>query len=219
MCYYDNSAGKARVLSISGTTVTAGDEIAFTQSSISSISVTALSETKALVCYEHAHRGEACVLSISGTTVTAGNIGYIYGTMAIISVTALSETKALLCGGYSTEIKACVLSISGTTVTVRAENVFNSKSVNSISVTAISESKALLCYNYNDSANDAYEVKACVLSISGTTVTAAYEKVLNSYETSYISVTALPFSEGKTIVSFTDNYHSSSGKYCLLYFA
>ena len=221
VCYRDtdNSGyGTACILSISGTTVTVGAEKVFNNGTTSDISVTALSESKALVCYQDTDNsgyGTTCVLSISGTTVTAGAAKAFKGwRISDISVTALSDSKALVCyrddltSNYGT---TCVLSISGTTVTAGAEKVFNSANTSYISVAALSESKALVCYQ--DIENSNYGT-ACVLSISGTTVTAGAEKVFNGRRTAYISVTAL--SESKALVCYQDIENSNYGTTCVL---
>jgi hypothetical protein len=125
VCYYDagnSSYGTSCVLSISGTTITAGTPVVFESAYSDYISVTALSDTKALVCYRdngNSSYGTSCVLSISGTTITAGTpVVFESANSSYISVTALSDTKALVCyrdAGNSNYGTSCVLSISGTT--------------------------------------------------------------------------------------------------------
>jgi hypothetical protein len=75
VCYTDNgnsNYGTACVLSISGTTVTAGTPIVFESADSYYFSVAMLDANKAIVCYTdngNGSYGTACVLSISGTTV------------------------------------------------------------------------------------------------------------------------------------------------------
>ncbi|WP_230683134.1 hypothetical protein, partial [Streptococcus pneumoniae] len=67
--------GTACVLSISGTTVTAGTPVVFESAATYYTSVAMLDSSKAVVTYRddgNSGYGTACVLSISGTTVTAG---------------------------------------------------------------------------------------------------------------------------------------------------
>jgi hypothetical protein len=221
VCYRDNgnfSYGTACVLSISGTTVTAGTPVVFESANSPYISVAMLDSSKAIVCYRdggNANYGTACVLSISGTTVTAGTpVVFESATSSYISVAMLDSSKAIVCyrddgnAGYGT---ACVLSISGTTVTAGTPVVFESANSEYISVAMLDSSKAIVCYT--DNGNSSYGT-ACVLSISGTTVTAGTPVVFESAYSDYFSVAMLDSS--KAIVCYRDNGNSSYGTACVL---
>ena len=66
--------------------------------------------------------------------------------------------------------------------------VFESASTTYISVTTLSATQALVCYQ--DSGNSSYGT-ACILDISGSTITPGTPVVFNSATTEYISVTTL----------------------------
>ena len=212
-----NSAyGTACVLSISGTTVTAGTPVVFASANTAYISVAALDSSKAVVTYQDAGNyayGTACVLSISGTTVTAGTpVVFESANTTYISVAALNSSKAVVTyrdGGNSGYATACVLSISGTTVTAGTPVVFRSANTYYTSVAALDSSKAVVTYSGNSNYGT-----ACVLSISGTTVTAGTPAVFESANTNYISVAALDSS--KAVVTYCDNGNSSYGTACVL---
>ena len=94
----------------------AGTPVVFKSASVYYTSVTALSETKAIVTYRdsgNSYYGTACVLDISGSTITAGTpVVFESATATYISVTALSDTKAVVVyqdGGNSSYGTACVL--------------------------------------------------------------------------------------------------------------
>jgi hypothetical protein len=84
--------------------------------------------------------------------------------------------------------------------------VFESASSYYISVSTLDSSKALVCYT--DYGNSSYGT-ACVLSISGTTITAGTPVVFESADSYYFSVSTLDSS--KAIVCYRDNGNSSYG--------
>ena len=131
-----------------------------------------------------------------------------------ISVAMLDSSKAVVTyrdGGNSSYGTACVLSISGTTVTAGTPVVFESANTSDISVAMLNSSKAVV--TYQDNGNSGYGT-ACVLSISGTTVTAGTPAVFEAASTTYISVAALDSS--KAVVTYQDAGNSSYGTACVL---
>ena len=182
------------------------------------ISVSTLDSSKAIVCYQdggNSSYGTACVLSISGTTITAGTpVVFESATSTYISVSTLDSSKAIVCyrdDGNSSYGTACVLSISGTTITAGTPVVFESATSTYISVSTLDSSKAIVCYT--DDGNSSYGT-ACVLSISGTTITAGTPVVFESASSYYISVSTLDSS--KAIVCYRDDGNSSYGTSSLL---
>ena len=127
-----------------------------------------------------------------------------------ISVTALSESKALVCysdDGNSSYGTACVLSISGTTVTAGSEKVFNSAKTSSISVTALSGGTALVCFSKIEyqSPKTIYRGKAKIISIFGNIISITSESESDFDQATNISVDAIPLSEGKAVAAFSDS--------------
>jgi len=98
--YGNSSYGTSVVLSISGTTITAGTPVVFESASSYYISATTLSSDKVLVAYRdngNSNYGTAVVLSISGTTITAGTpVVFESANSIYISATTLSSDKVLV---------------------------------------------------------------------------------------------------------------------------
>jgi hypothetical protein len=215
----NSNYGTACVLSISGTTVTAGTPAVFEAANSPYTSVAALNSSKAVVTYTdngNSYYGTACVLSISGTTVTAGTpVVFESATTYYTSVAMLDSSKAVVTytdDGNSSYGTACVLSISGTTVTAGTPVVFESAAIDSISVAMLDSSKAVV--TYRDGGNSNYGT-ACVLSISGTTVTAGTPVVFESANTGYTSVAMIDSS--KAVVTYQDVGNSYYGTACVLF--
>ncbi len=221
VCYTDggnSSYGTACILNISGSTITPAIPVVFESASTQFISVTTLSSNQALVCYQdtgNSSYGTACILDISGSTITpATPVVFESARAQYILVTTLSSTQALVCyrddinSGFGT---ACVLDISGSTITPETPVVFESASTSEISATTLSSNQALVCYR--DTGNSSYGT-ACVLDISGSTITPATPVVFESASSTYVSVTTL--SSTQALVCYTDGGNSNRGTACVL---
>jgi hypothetical protein len=117
----NSSYGTARVLSISGTTITAlSPAFVFESASTSYISACVLDSSRVLVAYRDGGNydyGTAIVLSISGTTITAPSSAFVFKSAATtyISACVLGSSRVLVAytdGGNFGYGKAIVLSMS-----------------------------------------------------------------------------------------------------------
>ena len=190
----------------------------FESASSTYVSVTTLSSTQALVCYTdggNSSYGTACILNISGSTITpATPVVFESASTSEISVTTLSSNQALVCyrdTGNSSYGTACILDISGSTITPATPVVFESAVTYYISVTTLSPTQAIVCYR--DDTNSGFGT-ACILNISGSTITPATPVVFESASTQYISVTTL--SSNRALVCYQDVGNSSYGTLTLL---
>jgi hypothetical protein len=164
--------GTAVVLTIDGTTITAGTEITFqdTNVDVNYISAVALSDSKALVVYQGGVNSSAKVLTIAGTTITVGTeINFEGGSGTLYpSAVALTDSKVLVAyqdfdnSRYGTAI---VFTVDGTTITAGTAKVFDYNTTTYPSLVAFSETSTLVAYNNGLSSYSSIEV-------SGTTITA-----------------------------------------------
>ncbi len=201
----ESCSGEACVLSIDGTTITAGTPVVFNSAYTTYVSAVALSDTKVVVAYKYFDynsiiRGEACVLTIDDTTITVGTpVVFSSGSISFTSAVALSDTKVLVAYTKNYDsggAEACVLSIDGTTIAVGTPVVFNSASIYYISAAALSDTKVVVAY-YDPSSSYG---DACVLSIDDTTITVGTSVVFNSVDIRDISTVAL--SATKVLVAY-----------------
>jgi hypothetical protein len=221
VCYQDagnSDYGTARILTIANNVITAHTPVVFESAESTNISVTKLSDSKAIVCYcdvGNLNYGTACILNISDNTITAGTPAVFESADTYtISVTSLSSTKAVVCYrdvGNTDKGIARVLTESSGTITAGTPAVFNNAVTYSISVTHLSSTKAIVCYINNG--NSDYGT-ACVLTELNGTITAGTPKVFESAATSWISVVSL--SSTKAIVCYRDNGNSNYGTACVL---
>ena len=210
--YDSSSVGKAIVLTVSDTTITAGTAVVFQSGIIPYISAVALTDSKVLIAYRNdskSNYGTAIVLTVSGTTITVGTAKvFESATILHISAVALSDSKVLVAyqdGGNSSYGTAIVLTVSGTTITAGTAKVFESAKTYYISAVALSDSKVLVAYR--DDGNSSYGT-AIVLTVSGTTITVGTAKVFESASTTYTSLVA--FSETSALVA----YNKGQGGFC-----
>jgi hypothetical protein len=155
----NSNRGTARVLEISGTTISAsGSNLVFNTSSSSVTSVAKLETNKALVSYraDGGSSGQATVLSVSGTTITAGT-NFVYqatGNADQNSTAILSSSKGFVAyvnGENDFFGTARVLSISGTTITAGLSFVFNNGTIQHPNAKTIDSNNVVI--SFSDSSN------------------------------------------------------------------
>ena len=215
--YANSSYGTACILNISGTTITAGTPAVFASSSITSFDSLALSATKALVTFRNngnSLRGTGCVLSVSGSSITAGT-HHIYDNARCDEnqLAKLTDTKAMVVfSAYGrTEGYADILDISGTTITSGSTGsslAFENSRILNIQVVALTSTKALV--TYKDLGNN--YATACVLDVSGSTITAGTPSALQTSDISYPALAALTATKAIMIYSDQANTNRASSR-------
>ena len=206
--------GTACVLTISGSTITAGSPAVFGQNYSYSDIVTALTSTTAVVIFGNpSSYPSACLLTISGTSVSGGANLTINTSNShlVMSVDRLTDTTAIAvyknASAYGTSV---VLSVSGTSLTLGTPVVFNAASTADVSVTSLSATQAMVCYT--DAGNSSYGT-SCILNVSGTTITAGAEAVFTSSTATYKRVDSL--TSTKAVVVYRDGTNTY-GTACIL---
>lgn len=168
----------AVVATITGTTITFGTPVVIRSGlSPQGVGCCALSSTSALVTYGNASSiWCATALTISGTTITAGSETSA-GTVASGSqCVRLTSTTALCTDDYGN--KARVATVSGTSVSWGAETSFGSTG-NYACVTSASATTGVVANLPYTGANSG-RLCATALTISGTTITAGSETVVDT---------------------------------------
>ncbi len=168
---YSNTTGRARLLSISGSTLTLGSEVVIASTAISKISSTLMADNAVLVCYGNSSayaRGRAQVLTISGSTISTGTEYQTNGNQYVecTSVEKISERQALLCyedmsANYYGA--AQILTVSGSAIAVGDETVFNTSRSDYMTVAHMNEDLAVVSYIDRD---NSYQAIARLLTLS-----------------------------------------------------
>jgi len=211
----NSNYGTARLLGISGATITAiGSTRIFNTAETTLPVIAHLTDTKTLVAYSDAGNsghGTAVVLDIEGISITSGT-AFVFNANATsdFTITPLSETKALVVysdDGNSGQGTAIILDVSGSTITAGTPFAFNAADTSNISVVTLSETLALV--TYSDVGNSSYGT-ALVLTVSSSTITASgSEFAFNENTTLYTSVTSL--SSTKAVVTYRDDGDAGKG--------
>ena len=210
----NSSYGTACILTLSGSSITAGSEVVFNSGDSRYVVVAVLSATKAIVAYQdnsNSSKSTACILSISGSSITAGSELIFYATdrSRHLSITALTDAKAIVTlearDATNSPGKACILDVSGTTITAGSVQQFTTGVIYSTSVTALSSTKAIVVYQVSPNA------QSRVLDISGTTITAGSALEYRTGTTSYQNIAKL--TSTRAIVSYSDNANGSYATY------
>jgi len=219
--YRDNGNsgyGTACILTVSGSSITAGTPIVFESASTYYISVIRLTDTKALVAYQdrgNSSYGTANVINVSGTSITVGTpVVFNSASSEYVSSTMLNSTKVLVVyrnGGNAGKGTSRILTVqagSGTNISVSAAVLFENASVYYTAVTAVSATKAIVAYyDYGNS----QVFTACVLDVSGTSITAGTPANVTTTSGigAHIAITAL--STTKALIAYQDNGNSGYG--------
>ena len=197
--------------------ITPGTSQVFESATTSYISVAMLLGDKALVAYRddgNSSYGTACIL-VSGSTITPGTpVVFESANSYYIAVAMLSATKAIVTytdAGNSNYGTACILDVSGSTITAGTPVVFQSTATSFTSVSRLTSTKAIV--TYSDLGYSNYGT-ACILDVSGSTITATDPAVFESANTAFTSVATL--TSTKAIVTYGDYGNSGYGTACIL---
>lgn len=178
---YSSSAdnfGYACILDVSGSTITPGTPALFDNTGdIGSLSIVALSTTKAIAVYKEltgTDNDKAVILDVSVSTITPGTPATIdpTGDSGRTRVIALSATKALALISDETparDLYACVLDVAVSAITPGTPLSITTGTIETgISMVALSSTTAYITYRPVTGGN----VVGQVLSVSGATVSA-----------------------------------------------
>lgn len=179
---YNTGSGAANlyavVATVSGTTITFGTPVIIRSDlSPQGVGCCALSSTSALVTYGNTSSvWSATALTISGTTITAGSETSAGTTASGSTCVALTSTTALCIDDYGN--KARIATVSGTSVSWGSPTSFGSTG-NYGYVTSGSSTTGIVANCPYSGANSG-KLVATALTISGTTITAGSETVLDA---------------------------------------
>lgn len=210
----NDTFGKARVGSVSGTTISfPAAAVNFNPANTAHISIAALSSTAVVIAYQdggNSSYGTAIIGTISGTTITFGS-EYMFNNAnnnTAIAVAALSATTFVVGSFNSADSRVYVGTVSGTAISYGTGVVFETGSFTSFytSIVALTSTTFMVAW-----ARGTTDGRAKIGTVSGTTVsfTGASDVVFNSAITSFIS--AVKISATQVAVAYADTGNSSYG--------
>lgn len=169
-----NNKLAAFVLTVSGTTVTAGsinDSLSSGGGSGNFVGMSTVSATKAVVIYRNDTNGSNMnVVAISGDTVTVGADLTLDASAQVsdmrVEVIDSSNVLAVYIDGLA-DGYIQVLTIGATTLSTNTEEALGSTNMNNVRVVLLSTTKALVTYTTLSNSH----ISAQVIDISGTTLT------------------------------------------------
>jgi len=187
----DDTYGHVKVGTVSGPTISYGNESTFRFASADYISLTDLDSTHFVVGYRSNTYGRANVGTVSGTTITyGGEYTFHSSNTTEISVTSLDSTHFVV--GYrdfvDTYGHAKVGTVTSTTITCGSKATFNSANTTSISASGLDSTHFVV--GYNDVGGDTYG-HARVGTVSGNAVSYGGESTFNSANSGSIAIDSL----------------------------
>ena len=213
-----SDVGKAFVVSVSGTTCTAGSVVQFSSGGADNLSITFDSSNgKVVICYRdknNSNYGTAIVGTVSGTSISFGTaVVFESANTTAIGSTFDSSSNNKVVVGYrdvpdSGQGKVRVLTVSGTSISDGGAVTFNSASTTSISLTFDSSSNKVVIA-YEDNGNSSYGT-AIVGTVSGTSISYGSEVVFESAEVRDVDI-AFDSTNNKVLIVYADVGNSNYG--------
>ena len=205
----NSNCGTAIVGTVTGDSVTWGDESVFNAAYAYPLAVSGLSTTDFVVAYQDSgnlNHGTVIVGTFSEGSLTWGSESVFYAaSISRVAVSGLSAADFVVV--YTSSYGAAIVgTVSGGGVTWGNESVFDAASTSHIAVSRLSATEFVV--TYQDIANSGYGT-AIVGTISGDNVTWGSESVFNAASTSYVAVSGLSASE--FVVAYQDGGNSSCG--------
>lgn len=200
---YNNVSIRARILSVSGTTITANAQTVLTdnKAAASSLAACFISATKILYAYNASSQGHAVVLSVAGTTITENTIitfGAAATTIGNTKCAVYSSTRSIVTYGRIGTALAfgIILTISGNTLIANTE-----KQIHVTAITIAKENSYAINMSstqavYGDLSNSGSTINNFVLTLNGITfdigaVTTASQSLNNNLSAAKLSNTSL----------------------------
>lgn len=190
----NSNYGTAIVGTVSGNSISFGNEYVFNAGSTLTTSIAALTSSKIVISYYDYLDGnsKAIIGDVSGTTISFGSEYTFTAVTLDNSVIRLTDSKFVVAyrKSISDDYNGCakVGDVSGTTISFGSEYTFNAASTQYISATRLTDSKFAIAYW--DAGNNDYGT-AIIGDVSGTTITYGSEYVFNTNWTGVPEITAL----------------------------
>jgi hypothetical protein len=204
-----SDVGRARVATISGTSVSFGSVATYNNGTTGWCSVAYdANANKHVVAYEdggNSNKGTAVVGTVSGTSISFGS-EVVFCDDASRIATVYDSTAQKIVIAYRDEINnnygtAIVGTVSGTSISFGTPTVFEAAST--LQVSAVYDATAdKVVVAYNDQGNSTYGTIA-VGDVDGTDITFTDPAVFNTAETEYTSCAYDP-DQGKVVVAYRD---------------
>ncbi len=203
------------VVTINGTTITAGGHTQLSSSSYASITIsTALLETNKVFVvhsYGSSYNLYGMVCTISGTSISKSNetaISTTAQTGRYISTCSLSNNKVFVSHSYNTSyyLYGVICTVSGTTISRGTDTSLVSTSYCGLATSPclLSNGNVFIAHSYSDS----FYLYAIVCSISGTTITKGTDTQLSSEILSGRVISAVLMTDGKIFIAHSNTQSS-----------
>jgi len=209
--------GKARVGTISGTSISFGTEVTFESGNTSNIGMAYASNNKVVISYRDGGNngyGTAVVGTISGTSISFGS-PVVFNTAGIYYSKATydsANSKVVIAyrddgnNGYGT---ARVGTVSGSSISFGAKSVFSSDGQTNYMDLTYDSINQKIVIAYGNWGNSQYGT-AIVGNVSGTSISFGSAVIYNTAQSAMNAIT-FDASKGKVVVVYRDDGNSSYG--------
>ena len=207
-----------------GSTVNAGDFVEFLntfgESAVSYISACKLDDSHVFVAYNSSTDKSGCavVLTLDGTSVTVGEAKrFASTTISYVSAVALSDGKVVVAyTDSSMYLKSTLFTVSSDAVTVETTSTLRTTTTWNVVARKLSANKALiLCCTYYAAYEDfQYSALACVVTVSGTSMSSGGINLIRTHTTYYMN--PIVMSETKVLLIYNPFVNGVNARISLL---
>lgn len=167
----DSDYGKVVVLTLNGTTITAGTPMTFAMGAVQYLSICKMDSTHFIVAYQRSSQGHAICLTWDGTNPNSGSTVVIEtGNIYYTSVCRMDDTHAIAVyqdNNNSSKPTACCITLTGTVISGATPVVIEDINCDYTAIAGIDSTHAIATYKSNSGGY----LRATCLTLSGTTIT------------------------------------------------
>ena len=213
----NNNYGTARVGTVSGNSISFGNENVFQATTTAQTAVTFDSSNgKVVIAYQdytNSSRGKAVVATVSGTSISFGSATTFNSASTFYNAATFdsSNNKVVIAyqdAGNTDKGTAIVGTVSGTSISFGSEVIFESGRTNWVS-TAYDSTNGKVVIAYEDNSNSSYGT-AVVGTVSGTSISFGTPVVFESATTNHNKI-VYDSTKEKVVIAYRDNGNSFYG--------
>ncbi|WP_299256111.1 hypothetical protein, partial [uncultured Aquimarina sp.] len=210
----DSNKGKAKVVTVSGATLSFGAELEFLSDATVWTGLDALSSNTFVVGYQTITtgvEGGAIVGSVSGTTITFGSANIFETNCVQVDIVAISADKFVVAYDDNDDGNGYVQvgSISGTTITGYGTRQQITTNINGIRVAPSTADKFIIMYTPSSGTDPTYAKEGEVI---GTDITLSAQATIHNGNSDNGAMEVLEIDDGKHIYIYQDESNGNVGK-------
>jgi hypothetical protein len=185
--------------------------------------VEALDNSRAIVVYrdgDNSNIGRAVLLTVSGTTITVTNNKVVFSSASVqpydIALWGENKTLVVYRNIVNNTCEAVMMTVDGKEMTVHGPYQFHPHDGSNFSIAILNETTAVVVGRFmkmGTSAINGFGGGACVLTLSGSTITVGTMKLFSKRDVELIANNLVALSDNTVLVAYADDNNETSSTY------